>query len=149
MRWRCIVALTGSYLKASAPRYYCAFKCYVVLEMHGINSGTEREEETLALSEYIYCKMTILKSNINKTQGGEKCDWFQTYSSQTYAIMTQPVFQGRIPLPTLWSIPSGSHPSSSCLHILISPSLSCVASVPCPLGTSQLPVGRAQQPLGI
>lgn len=37
-RWRWVVALTGSYLKASASRYYCAFKCCVVLEMHGINS---------------------------------------------------------------------------------------------------------------
>lgn len=73
------MALTGSYLKASAPKYYCAFKCYVVLEMHGTNSGTEKEEE-MGLSEYIYCKMTILESNINKTQGGENCDWFQTHS---------------------------------------------------------------------
>lgn len=73
------MALTGSYLKASAPKYYRAFKCYVVLEMHGTNSGTEREEE-MGLSENIYCKMTILESNINKTQSEENWDWFQTHS---------------------------------------------------------------------
>lgn len=63
IRWKWIEALTGFYLKLSGPIYYCAFKCYVVLEMLGINltsSGTEREEKALGLSQFVYCKMTII-----------------------------------------------------------------------------------------
>lgn len=55
-------------------------------------------------------------------------------------------------IPTLWFISSGSRCFSSCLYVLIFPSLSCAAAVPlqfpCPRGMPRLPAGKIQQSLG-